>query len=157
MPRRISLPSGAWADLAEPDELTERRRRPVQKTQMKAMKAMVAAGVDKTQPPHPSPETRATMTPGELAALDQQQNEWMTQVFMAVDIDDALEADAAYIAAFTLAWSFDTPVSADTVLDIPPKDYATLKAEVKPLVQAAFLDTSPQELTAESPTEPSNA
>jgi hypothetical protein len=156
MPIRIPLPSGGWADLAGADELTERRRRPVKAMQMRVAKGAMTAGADLSEPPNPSPETRATMDPGELAAIDQQREEWGRQVFMAVEIDDQLDADGVYIAAFTVGWSFDAPVSADAVLDIPAADYDALKAAVEPLVKAVFLDTSPRDLAQPSPTGPSS-
>ena len=84
---RIDLPASAWAELRDPDVVTERGRKP-----------LIAA------------------LNGATKAVDD-----------GVVIDSMLDVQDALIVVMVEAWSFDLPVEADSLLDLPAKTVTALR------------------------------
>lgn len=108
MSRRIDLPGGAWADLKDPDELTNRDRKLLRRRVNSATKVgdrLRALGV-----------TADMAREGVSDALAAQ-----VEAVLDSDAFDALsDAQGAFIVAYTAAWSLDRPLpTLDTVDDLP--------------------------------------
>lgn len=111
---KIDLPGGAWAQLRDPDTITERQRRPIKA-------AMIAAG-----------------SSGEFQAA------------LADGIFDHL------VLALLESWSFDAPVTAEGLLDLPGSAYDALTKACTPMLKQILPDFAPTP-DPESPSAPSNA
>lgn len=155
MPKRIDLPSGGWAELVTAEEITERRRRPIKRLQLHMARSVAVSGIG-AAPPDPSEETRAQMTSAELADLDQQQMDWQRQAMMAMDPDQLTESDAVFVLNLLVGWSRPEAITEDAVLDLPIGDFDCLKDKAQAIVRTMYLDTSPKDLSEQSPTGPSS-
>lgn len=113
---KIDLPGGAWAQLRDPDTVTERQRKPFIHAVGRVSKA-------------------DEMSDGGLSAL--------------VDVQDAL------VLAMVESWSFDAPVSADGLLDLPHKAATALRLACTPFQPELMPDFGPTP-DPESPSAPSN-
>lgn len=150
-PLRIALPHDQWAELRDPEEVSERQRRRVRKAQQRVSlhseevgraQQLAASGVvhsDGTVAPEAAAEVLAA-TKGiiESGVLD--------------DVDDAVDMA---LAALVARWSFDTPVSAETVADLPGGAYKALRDAAQPLIGQMNPDFDPSP-DPESPTKPSS-
>lgn len=157
---KVDLPSGAWAELRDPDLVTERLRKPVRRIQLRLgfdadlqevvrwqgrmerefKAAQEAAGEDF------DPDA---FEPSELPPVRQDQ---MTdsQLDLLSDLTNAVAV------ALVEAWSYEAPVTADTIQDLPQRDYEALLEAVGKHRQALLpnFDVDP---APDSPTEPSGA
>lgn len=114
---RIDLPGGAWAELRDPDVVTERQRKPL----------VTAIG-------------RVTKAEG-------MEDAGFSAIFDAQD---------ATIMVMVEAWSFDAPVVADSLLDLPAKTVDALRTACQPYQKDLMPDFS-VDPDPESPSEPSTA
>ena len=135
MATRIDLPNGAWAELRDADEVTERQRRPITRAMRGVRPEIVerqqeAAKLDDEPDGSPTPEKRRA-----LARL---------QFEMTNEEADAYQ-DATDLATVALvaSWSFPHAVTLDGVLDLPAKTLDALRMAVSERVSALFLDASP--------------
>lgn len=138
---KVSLPDGAWAMLRDPDEVTERQRRPLVRLQRRALAkaAPQLAGVDLDK-----------LTPAE--ALEK-----LAPMLASDDFDALEEIDDLVIEVLVDSWSFTFDVSADASLDLPSKARAALIDECRPLLGRLLGDTSDADvLDPASPTVPAN-
>lgn len=139
---RVSLPSGATADLRPSADVTERQRRPIKRiqAQLGAKPAFVAAIGE------------AKDVEGELSAE--------AQLKIAAGMGDAFELleqlNDFLVAAVVAGWSYDFPVSADAVQDLSGRDLDALREKVAPYMAelSPGFEPTPED---ESPTEPSTA
>lgn len=122
MTTRIDLPGGAWADLKDPEELTNRERKMLRRRVNAATKVgdeLKAIGV--------TADMAREGVPDALAA--------QVEAVINEDAFDALsDAQAALIVAYVAAWSLDLPLpTLDTVDDLPaPVFDALAEATSKP-------------------------
>ena len=113
---RLDLPAGAWAELRDPEAVTERQRKPFIGALGRAAKA---EGSDD----------------GGLSAM--------------IEVQDSL------VMAMVVAWSFESPVVADSLLDLPHKTVSVLRtACIK--YQSELLPDFGVDPDPASPTEPSS-
>ena len=138
---KISLPDGAWAVLRDPEDVTERQRRPLirlqRRTIMKAAGQLAGLDLEK-------------MTPGQ--ALEK-----LAPALSDEDFDALEDIDDLVIVTLVDSWSFDLPVSVDGALDMPSKARAKLLEECRPLLSRLLGETSDEDvLNPESPTVPAN-
>lgn len=133
----LTLPSGATAVLRDPRMVTERLRRPFMAVQRKL------AGSD--------------LSVIFLAAQNEGRELTETEGLQLAghpDADLLAELDYLAVAALVAEWSYDFPVTADTVLDLPVCDLDALRAAVKPLIPQMAPNFTPTP-EPESPTPPS--
>lgn len=138
---KISLPDGAWAVLRDPDEVTERRRRPLVRLQRRALAKAgpLLSGVD-----------LESMTPAQAL-------ETLAPMLASDDFDALEEIDDHVIEVLVESWSFELPVTADGSLDLPPAARAALVKECKPLLPRLLGDVTDEDvLDPTSPTAPAN-
>ena len=138
---KINLPDGAWAVLRDPEDVTERQRRPLvrlqRRTIMKAAPQLANLNLEKMSPA----EALATIAP----ALSDE------------DFDALEDIDDLVIVTLVDSWSFDQPVSVDGAIDIPSKARRALLEEARPLLSRLLGETSDEDvLNPESPTAPAN-
>ena len=110
MSQRIELSNSAWADLREPETVSVRLRRPVEKALMAIAQGDAAKALEGNE--DLSDETKASQVALtiDLAVLDQFN-----------DLNDLL------VLSRLEAWSFDTPISLEAILDLPDVDYKALQ------------------------------
>jgi hypothetical protein len=138
---KVSLPDGAWAVLRDPEEVTERRRRPLIRLQRRAL---AKAG------PHLAGVDLDAITP-------EQALEKLAPMLAGDDFDALEEIDDLVIEVLVDSWSFDLPVTADGSLDLPPSARAALVKECKPLLGRLLGDTADEDvLDPASPPVPAN-
>ncbi|MFI0894894.1 hypothetical protein [Streptomyces sp. NPDC020983] len=138
---RVELPGG-WADLRPVSDITERMRRPIKRL-----------------------STRLTSYPSFMEAVQQGEaagGELSSeqQLAIAASMGDAFdvleELQDALVVAVTRGWSWEHPVSADGVLDLPTPALDALRQAVAPWQQAMNPNFEPTP-DAGSPTGPSSA
>lgn len=113
---RITLPSGAWADLRDPEDITERQARLMRSAQM---------GLFRDSPALAQwAKSNAGNTPDEASVGD------ILTVLDDAAIAASFRANDAMIAALVASWSFDLPIDMESVQDIPGRDYAALQEAV---------------------------
>lgn len=117
--RRVDLPNGAWADILDPDELTERRRRPI-KNLAGASVATIA-------------RLENVSTGDDMAAVGITEDE----------ADRLTRLQDATIVAVVSAWSYDLPVTADSLLDLPGAVYDALAQATASVGAQVAVDVSP--------------
>jgi hypothetical protein len=135
---RIDLPNGAWAELRDPSEVTERLRRPIARSTRGIRPEIVeGARIAMAMDPDPDPMPAGETGPKEAAML-------RLQYAMTNEEADAF-TDANDYAAVALveSWSFPQEVSLDGLLDLPAHALDALRKAVEPLVERLRLDTSP--------------
>lgn len=139
--QRITLPSGATADLRDVADVTERQRRPIKRAQMKlaSNQNFVASVKDVSDGENMTPEAQLALAAEIGPALDDLDN-----------LNDLL------IPAMVAGWSYGFPVSADAALDMPGRDYDALRKAVAPFMSQLSPDFEPSADPA-SPIAPSGA
>ena len=161
MPRqRIALPAvewpdgsetgEGWADIKDPANLTNRDRKLLRRHALGAYNALHerlgAAGISLDGS---AADLAAGQVPVELAA----------QIGGALQVDDldAIDgAQAAFIVAYLLRWSYDRPLpTIDTVDDLPGPLYDTLAQATSKLGDGTVDTTAEGARDAASPTVPS--
>lgn len=141
--KRVNLPNG-WADLREPADVTERGRRPIKRIQSQlaarpVFQSAVATAQRERKGKTLSQESQLKIAAGMGDAFD-----------LLEDLNDHL------VAALVAAWSYEAPVSADAVQDLPGLDLDALREACAPYMQQIMPDFEPTP-DADSPTEPSVA
>lgn len=131
----ITLPSGKTAVLRDPKTVTERLRRPVQNahakwTSTETFKTMVVLSRAKKK------DSDLTIPDEDMALLDR--------------LNDVTAV------ALVESWSYEFPVSIDTLQDITGPDYDVLRTETAKSFSDLVTSFAPTPDPA-SPTEPSNA
>lgn len=150
-PLHVALPNGQWAELRDPEEVSERQRRLVRKAQMRISlhanemqeaQRLASSGVvqaDGTIDPADTAEVlSATKRLVESGALD--------------DVDDAVDVS---LSVLVCRWSFDGPVTLDAIVDLPGGAYTALRAAAQPLFQGMSPDFDPSP-DQDSPISPSS-
>lgn len=133
----LTLPSGATAVLREPRMVTERLRRPF----MRAQRRLASSDLSVIYLAAQNEGRELTEAEGlEIAAHP--------------DADLLEDLDYLAVAALVAEWSYDFPVSADTVLDLPSCDLDALRAAVRPLIPQMSPNFTPTP-DPDSPTPPS--
>jgi hypothetical protein len=127
--RHLNLPSGGWADVREPDELTTKGRRAIQRALL-----------------HISPETRTALQ--EIKRLRdngtaEEDLPKVQDVFSQQDAEASWEANDACVLALVAKWSFEHSITADGLQELPVADYDKLTAFCAPAIQAGQVDFSP--------------
>ncbi len=142
-PHRVELPGG-WADLRPVSDITERMRRPIKRlsTRLTSFPSFMDAVKD---------GTAATADGAEMTQAEQ-----LTLAAAMGDAFDVLEdLQDALVVAVTRGWSWDFPVTADGVLDLPGPALDALRQAVAPWQTA--LNPNFEPTPKEGPTEPSSA
>jgi hypothetical protein len=138
MTTRIELSNSGWAELRDPAAVPVRLRRPVEKmlfdiSQSNGTEALANNAGDQEQ----AAAELAANIDGELFSKFN-------------DLNDLL------ILARVAAWSFDLPITLDSVLDLPAGDYYLLQeATAKDITE--MMPNFAQDTDPSSPTLPSNA
>lgn len=134
---RVDLSDGNWAELREPEQVSERLRRPIQR-------ALARVSV----------QTWEVV----LAAKRRRDGDEAQVVEAEVsdrDFDSLNEANDHCIVALVAAWSFPNPITLESVLDLPSRDYAVLRERCAPAVGSLFVSFDPTP-ELQSPTAPSS-
>lgn len=144
---RHLLAAGAWADLRDPQDVSERLRRPVRAIQMRLAKDPAFAGVvaeakDKG--------VKALEDIDESAAVQMATAMGDESMELMEELNDRL------ILSRVAGWSFEAEITADGLLDLPGAAYDTLKELCAKGGLDGEADFSPSTDPA-SPTEPSTA
>ena len=113
---KVSLPGDAWAQLRDPDTVTERQRKPF------------------------------VTAIGRVAKADGMDDGGMGALF---DVQDCL------VLAMVQEWSFEFPVTADGLLDLPHKAISALRVECAKFQDELMPDFGPTK-DPDTPTAPSN-
>jgi hypothetical protein len=143
-PWRVELPKGAHAMLRDPEDVSERLRRPYVDTRQEAMAALLSTGV--------KPEEFQAA----LNGTEQQQAEMGVKMLAAGMSRGMRDSQDLMIIALTESWSFGAPVAVESLLDLPSKTYNALRAACQKLAPALDPDFDPNP-DPDSPTTPSNA
>jgi hypothetical protein len=141
MTDKIEFPGG-WAKLRDPHDVTERQRRPLSKVQ----RALLGSNI------------------GDVLIARQQagqevSEEEMTRLLRPYLADEAMDlfedSDDLLILALVEEWSYEKPVTAEAIQDLPAKVYDTLRDACRPLLPAVLGAEDEQAvLDPESPTTP---
>jgi hypothetical protein len=142
-PNRIPLPGG-WADLRPTCDITERMRRPVKRLSAKlgSYPEFMAAVA----------EARATRDDGQDLTPEE---ELKIAAAMGAAFDVLEELQDQLVVCAVRGWSWEFPVTADAVLDLPAPALDALRKAVAPYQGALNPDFEPNPDPA-SPTEPSS-
>lgn len=143
-PWRVELPKGQHAMLRDPEDVSERLRRPYVDTKQAAYTVLLASGV----------------TPEEFdAALkgsDDQRAEMGLKMLAAGMASGMRDSRDLLIVALTESWSFEAPVAVESLLDLPSRTYSVLLEACQKLAPGLDPDFDPN-MDESSPTTPSNA
>lgn len=118
---RVELPGGEWAELRDPRKVSERLRRPI-----------LAAQAD----------LRRFGVPGDMESTGAGFGAAMTAYG---ELNDLM------VVALVSAWSLESPVSLESVLDLPGDVYDALRQAVAPFTTDLLPDFGPT-VAADSPT-----
>jgi hypothetical protein len=129
---RVTLPSGATADLRPVEDITERQRRPIKRVQTQLAKLSdFGAAIEKAQ-------AIETSGKGKLSKADQDTiAEGLGEAF-----DPLEELNDRLIVAAVMGWSYPFPVEYDAVLDLPARDLDRLRELVSPYLPQLMPDFS---------------
>jgi hypothetical protein len=142
---RTNLPSGAWADIREVADVTERQRRPIKRVQANlGGNAAFVSAVD-----------TAKDLKGDGTDLTQAE-QLSIAAGMGAAFDDLEKLNDLLVVAMTAGWSYAFPVSEDAVQDIPGRDLDALREVVSPYLAQLLPGFEPTP-DANSPTVPSGA
>ncbi len=146
---RIDLPGDGWADIKDPDDLTNRER-----------KLLRRHGMASLHPPRQDGRLRCQGRPGTIGRsvddIPRGDASGSGRSLTADDLDLLDDAQSAFIVVFTAAWSLDLPLpTMDTVDDLPGPIWDVL-AKATAALGDGTLDTSVDNVTdPSSPTGPS--
>ena len=110
MSQRIELSNSAWADLREPETVSVRLRRPIEKALMAIAQGDAAKALEGTEDLNDETKASQVALTIDLAVLDQFN-----------DLNDLL------VLSRLEAWSFDAVISLEAILDLPDVDYKALQ------------------------------
>lgn len=143
-PWRVELPRGQHAMLRDPEDVSERLRRPYVDTRQAAMGALLASGV--------APEEFDAA----LKGGDEQKAAMGVKMLAAGMASGMRDSHDLLIVALTESWSLDAPIAVESLLDLPARTYSALRDACQKLAPALDPDFDPNPDEA-SPTTPSNA
>lgn len=143
-PLRVELPKGQWATLKDPEDVTERARRPVLDAQDRMNACLVSCGL--------------TQEELEAAAKGDQDNAIAVGVKMLATDFQRYQHDAERLLLVALLheWSYGTPITEDTVQDLPGRAYDQLLEAATPLMKVLSPNFEP-DTDPNSPTPPAGA
>lgn len=144
MSDKVDLGNGAWAKLRDPQDVTERNRRPLAKIQR------VIAGT----PIGSVLLERELERPGEEITEDEMGK--ILRPFLGDEAMDKFEdSDDLLIYALVEEWSIDSPITVETIQDLPGRAYDALRDACRPLLNQVLGTSEESEvLDPESPTTP---
>lgn len=119
---KITLPNDAWAEIRNPKEVPERLRRPVSQ-------ALLVMGKNQSTLTDDAPES---MSPEALSSFE--------------SLNDLL------ILARVKAWSYDLPITMESVLDLPSYSYNILRQETA----SGMMEMMPDFSSSDAPDSPIN-
>ncbi|MEY9944886.1 hypothetical protein [Kitasatospora sp. GAS1066B] len=148
--KRVTLTTsaGAWVDLREPSEVPERLRRPARRLQLTLASNPAFAEVIKQAGKGSAPQSVDDIDEDDALAMAQQMGP------DAYDVMDQLNDWA--VVGRVMGWSFEGPVTIDTLQDLPGATYDELRALCADGALDSGLDLRPT-LDETSPTVPSTA
>jgi len=143
MSTKIELGNGGWAILRDPAAVPVKLRRPVEKMLMAVGRGQAKAALEAKQEAIANAKTGDTVDPSAVAAT----------MDPAV-IDQFYELNDLLIVARVESWSFELPISVDSLGDLTQEDYELLQKvaaqNVTSMVPNFGLSNNP-----DSPTPPS--
>lgn len=158
---KIDLPSGGWAELRDPETITVRMRRPIERVQMRLgwdsdiqslarWQTRVAKEIEaaKQQAEDSGEEFDAAAFEPSIPAPLRQSDVSDEQLDLLSDLTDAVTV------ALVESWSYPAPVGMDALQDLPQKDYEAL-LEAASKHRDAVLPNFGVDPEKGSPTEPS--
>jgi hypothetical protein len=123
VPRIELITKGAWAEVREPEQLTEKGRRSLQR-------AISRVSVETQRVFRQNSEINARN-----ARLPEGEREPVIDFSLPLgDFDALLAANDACVLAMVTAWSFDAPVDAEGLVNIPADDYDFLQVICSPAI-----------------------
>lgn len=146
---RLDLPSGGWAEIRAVSEITERYRRPI----AFALSQLSPEGIETMTKLEPY------LTDGSKTKFDLEHIGELGIRFSAADLQHFSDANDYCIVALTTSWSFGTPITLETVLDLKGPDYDYLREACAPASASLFVDFTMSKESVEnvdSPFAPSN-
>lgn len=143
-PWRVQLPKGQFAMLRDPEDVSERLRRPFVDTRQAAMAALLASGV--------KPEEFDAA----LTGSDEQKSQLGVKMLAAGMAAGMRDSNDLLIIALTESWSFEKPLAVESLLDLTSKTYNALLDACQKLAPGLDPDFDPN-VDESSPTTPSNA
>ena len=132
MSDKVEFPGG-WAKLRDPEDVTERQRRPLAKVR----RALLASDVGDVL------VERAAL--GEKAD-DKEIAKLFKPVLNREEWDLLSDSSDLLIVALVEEWSFDTPVTVDEVKNLPGRAYKALRKACDPLLDAVLGDDGDDEV-----------
>lgn len=142
-PWPVELPKGQRALLRDPEDVSERLRRPYVDAKQAAMGALLATGV--------KPEEFDAA----LNGTDEQKAEMGIKMLAAGMARGMRDAQDLLIVALTDSWSFEAPVAVESLLDLPSRTYSVLLEACQKIAPALDPDFDPNQ-DEQSPTTPSS-
>lgn len=139
MSSTIPLPGGASATLRDPEQVSERHRRPVTRLNLQLAGSPIGDLLEAKQ--------KGTLT-GD--AFDAESRKLMGSASFEL-LDEIADA---VIVALVESWSFDLPITLDGLLDLPGAAYDELKAITGKSITALLPNFTPN-ADPDSPTPPS--
>jgi hypothetical protein len=148
---RIDLPKGQHAVLRDPEDVTERGRRAYIDAEEQVYSGLLVAGVD--------PRDFETAQDAVSADPEKVDKEVLIRLGLA-GVQSGMAgkqrlSEDQLVAAFVVSWSYELPVNAESMLDIPSRARGVLVAECKKLAPAIAPDFEPN-IDDASPTTPSS-
>lgn len=138
MTDKISLPSGGWATLRDPEDVTEEQRRPWARLQERLVASGVVDVIEQRR--EQEKEQGRDLTEKELRAL-------MRPVVGTDDWGLLEQATDALIVALINEWSYtDQAVTVENLRRIPGRDYRKLKAACEPLAGKVIGETTDEDV-----------
>ena len=146
MGRKVDLPGGGWANIKDPEELTNRDRKLLRRHAFGA----VELG-DKLRGLGVKPGTKPQDIPDDLA-------EQVAKAITPDDWDTLSDSQGAFIVAYTAEWSLDRPLpTMDDVDDLPGPIFDALAVATADLGDGSLEVTVDDQQDPGSPTGPSHA
>lgn len=127
MAKHIVLPGEQWADFRDGEEVTEKHRRKILTKNADLARAVKA--IENGDDPE--------------------------RILSAAELQGVNEAQDALIIALLKGWSYELPLSEESLLELPGKAYDQLKKESAPEIGKILPDFS-VDTDPDSPTVPSN-
>ena len=128
----IDLSEGAWALIADPKRVSERKRRSV----IESISHLSSETVKVAE--------EAARTGDELD----------TEKLPISDVPNMMSVVDHCIVAMLISWSFDTEITIDNVLDLAGEDYRILTAATEPFMDNLAVNFEPNPSDRSSPSRP---
>ena len=136
---QVTLPDGATAELISHDEITERIFRPIDRAKTKMMNVSVGLLEKGYSPPESWPDD---LPQEEIESRN------LKNLGISTDVSDA-DQDAmdsyttALVLGITKSWSYETPITEDSLLDLKKPVLDFLAVECGKVFDDTTLDLSP--------------